>query len=293
MEMSNSTSTATNYIMSSDMSENDFAFIKSVVYKKSGISLKDTKKTMVANRLRRRILDLGLTGFSDYCALLGSGEGAQQEFEVLLNCITTNETFFFRELHHFEFLRTRLFPETAASPGRILNIWCAGCSTGQEPYSIAIAALDYMEATGTRFSVMITAGDISTKVLDTASSGFYEEAAMKGLSPGQIKKYFIKEENGYRVTRQVRNIVTFKQMNLLKDHPAMPQSAVFCRNVMIYFDSVARRKLLDNLKSAIRENGFLIIGTSETIHDLDDGLVMERLNGSYVFKKEGPVRNGK
>lgn len=282
---------ALNSFVHLEMRENDFAYIQSVVYQKSGIHLKDNKRTMVANRLRRRIVDLGLSSFADYCAILGNGNGSQEEFEVLLNCITTNETFFFREIHHFDYLRKKLFPEIAASPGRIFNAWCAGCSTGQEPYSIAIAALDYMEETGSKFSVMITAGDISTRVLGKAAEGFYEEGSLKGLSPTQIKKYFTREESGYRISKQVRNLVAFKKMNLLHDHPVSPQNVVFCRNVMIYFDSEARKKLVTNLKNSLRNEGALIIGTSETIHGLDDGLEVEKLNGSYVYRKQVATRN--
>lgn len=275
-----------------EMSEKDFSFIKSIVYKKSGIQLKDNKKTMVANRLRRRILDLGLSGFGEYSAYLLSLESSSQEYEILLNCITTNETFFFRETHHFDYLKNKLFPEIASSPGKIFNAWCAGCSTGQEPYSVAIAALDYMEETGNKFSVMITAGDISTKVLDKASSGLYEQSALKGLSRTQIDKHFTLEGDCYRISKKVKNLVAFKRMNLLHDHPVAPQTVVFCRNVMIYFDGEARRKLVTNLKNSLRNDGVLIIGTSETIHGLDDGLRMEKLNGSYVYRKQADSCDG-
>lgn len=253
-------------------SDREFSFLSGLVSKQTGIMLAGNKKNMVYSRLARRLRALGLSTFKEYCELVQS-EGGEAEMGNLVNALTTNLTSFFREKHHFEHLRDRLLqPLVSSSPrGGRLRIWSAGCSAGMESYSIAMTikhTIKEME----KWDARILATDIDTNMLNTGREGKY--------SIDQLEKIPIAYQNGVQVSDDgehimmpddLRKIISFKQLNLLESWPMAGKfDAVFCRNVVIYFDKPTQRKLFTRIADLIKPHGWLYIGHSENLHNICD-----------------------
>ena len=257
--------------------QRDIKILTDIVRARAGIVLGEHKKSMMYSRLVRRVKELGLHSFSSYCSLLISRDG-EAEIDVMLNCISTNLTSFFRESHHFTHLRNNVFKplvESARKGGRKrIRIWSAGCSTGEEPYSIAMVMHASIRDLS-RWNARILAIDLDTNVLKTARSGTYREADTHNIPPS-LKERFLVEGSEYGdVGRAVmhpdlKKLISFKRLNLLEDWPfAGPFDAIFCRNVMIYFDGETRRKLVEGYHDKLRPDGFLYIGHSESLAATD------------------------
>jgi len=245
------------------LTDADFVRIRKLIKERSGIDMSDAKRSLVYGRLARRVRALQLTTFSAYLELVddaSSDEGAQ-----FLNALTTNVTELFREQHHFELLAERIVSEAARSGRKKLRIWSAGCSLGDEPYSIAITLTN---APVTRdWDVKILATDIDTDVLAQARRGIYPAERVTKLTPGQ-RAHFLrgtsKNEGLARVSEQIRGLVTFKQLNLHGTWPMQgPFDVVFCRNVLIYFDAPARERLVRRFANILKPGGYLCLGHSE------------------------------
>lgn len=273
----------------SRIGETDFAFsaadferIRQLIYKRAGISLNSGKQAMVYSRLARRLRELGHASFAGYLQWLenASGASAENEWQEFVNCLTTNLTSFFREAHHFPVLADELRKRA----DRNLRLWCNAASTGQEPYSLAITAI---EALGAQCAVQIVCSDIDTKVLATAERGVYD-ADSRGLTPEQLKKHFLRgtgvNEGTMRVKPELRRLVEFRQFNLMDKRWSLgePFDIVFCRNVMIYFDAPTQRRVLEQLHAAIRPRGLLFAGHSENFTDSKD---LFRLRGKTVYER--------
>ncbi len=247
------------------MSDADFHTIRKLVHEETGISLAETKRDMVYGRLAKRIRALGMTSFTAYVRLLRDPEG--EEMPHLVNAITTNLTFFFREPHHFDFLRQTALPEAIQanrSTGKI-RIWSAGCSTGEEPYSIAIVLHEALK--GHKFDAQVLATDLDSNVLATASAGVYDLSRLDGLDVAVKKQYFLRRDDKVRVKPVLSPYVQFRQLNLLRDWPMKGLfDVIFCRNVLIYFDGPTQQKLFARFASQLRAGGYLVIGHSETMH---------------------------
>lgn len=250
------------------MTDIDFQRIKKVAYQITGITLSDHKKNMIYSRLARRLRQLKFAIFSEYCDLIE--QKCSSELTEFTNAITTNLTSFFRENHHFEFLEKELIPELIkknASSKRI-RIWSAGCSTGEEPYSIAMACSTFKQLSV--WDVKILATDLDSNVVKKAKSGIYASEKADGI-PEQYRQ-LLHYENGkdtVQVKSKVQKLVTFKQLNLLHDWPMKgPFDVIFCRNVVIYFDNDTQRKLFDRYADMLKENGKLFIGHSENLHNV-------------------------
>lgn len=268
--------------------EEDFGFISKTIYDRTGIVLKDHKKDMVYSRLARRLRELGLNNFADYCALL-KAKGGNEELSVLINAITTNLTRFFREGHHFEHVKEVVLPEVnqlASASGRHrLRIWSAGCSSGEEPYSIAMTLVQAMPRLQ-MWDAKILATDLDTNMVTKGRTGLYPASSIADLPPNYRNRYFQKAA-GLADQRQasdsIRALIIFKQLNLLGPWPMKgPFDAIFCRNVMIYFDEATKAKLIDRFCKMLRPGGWLYIGHSETL--LDVQTVFE-LKGRTVYRR--------
>jgi chemotaxis protein methyltransferase CheR len=259
--------------------QDDFTRIRELIYQCAGISLASGKRDMVYSRLARRLRARQLDCFSDYLELLESGD--PQEMEAFVNALTTNMTSFFREPHHFRILAEQLaqLPKT-----RSVSIWSCASSTGEEPYSIAMTAAD---ALGNGSSARILATDIDTNVLAAARLGVYPVDQVLKLSPELHKRHFLRGEGrnaGFaRVRKELRQMVTFKQLNLLDD--AWPMRGrfdmIFCRNVMIYFDKATQQAVLKKLAGTLQPGGLLFVGHSENFHSASD---LFTLCGNTVYR---------
>ena len=247
------------------MTDADYRFISQTVYDECGIVLSDQKKDMVYSRLARRIRALKLGNFSNYIQYLQNNKEA--EFVEFINAITTNLTSFFREPHHFEFLQQTIIPEIKENHrlDKRVRIWSAGCSTGMEPYTIAMST---DKAFPSSWDYKILATDLDTNVLATAKAGVYQGSSVTGIDDELLKTHFLHDAEGerYKVKDDLRKLITFKQLNLLEPWPMRgPFDVIFCRNVVIYFDLETKNKLFSRYAELLRPNGYLILGHSETM----------------------------
>jgi chemotaxis protein methyltransferase CheR len=255
-----------------NITDQEFHAIRELIYREAGISLSEAKRALVCSRLAKRLRLHKLATHTEYLEYLATSDPDGEELQVLVNCLTTNKTDFFREPHHFEFLREVIFPQIRrlADRGmpRRLRIWSAGCSRGHEPYSIAITILeDFPSLRG--WDVRILASDINTEVLAAAKAGIYPLDQIAGVDPELKCKYFLRgrgeQADCCQVRPEVRRLVTFRQINLM-ERPWPIQSrfdVVFCRNVIIYFDAATQRALTICLADQLAENGYLMLGHSE------------------------------
>ncbi len=257
-------------------SDADYERVRRLIHRTAGISLGPSKKDMVYGRLVRRIRELKLAGFTAYVDLLESPAG-RGEFEQFVNALTTNLTFFFREDHHFPLLAEHLKQKA----GQEVSIWCAAASTGEEPYSIAITAL---EALGANARVSILATDLDTSVLETGRRGIYGADKVARLPAGMAARYFDKLPDGnYQARAQLRNLIRFERLNLVDSvWPARkPFDAIFCRNVMIYFDRDTQAGVLRRFVPMLKPDGLLFVGHSENFYFASD---LFHLRGKTVYE---------
>ena len=262
----------------------DFNVLRNISNEHSGIIVTDDKFDMFYSRLVKRVRKLNLSSFKDYCWYLE--KNPDQEFIEFINAITTNLTAFFRENHHFEYLRSTVIPEILKSncASRRVRAWSAGCSTGEEAYSIAMTLL---ESVPKGWDVKILATDLDTNVLATASSGVYTSERVEGIGKEQLKRWFKQGKNAQQnrvlVKPELQQIIHFKQLNLMGDWPMKgPFDFIFCRNVIIYFDRETKQKLADRYAGLIKSGSRLFLGHSESLHQFSTSF---ELQGNTIYCK--------
>lgn len=249
------------------MLEEDFAAIASLVYAEAGIRMGEGKTSLVYSRLARRLRALGLSTFSQYVSMV-TAKGNEAERGRMIDALTTNFTRFFREEHHFRHLQAVALPPLvdAVRRGARLRIWSAGCSNGQEPYTIAMSLLGLMPDAAA-LDVRILASDINADVLGQAEAGVYDEAALADVPAALRERWFERSGTRFRVRDEVRALVAFRQLNLMQ--PSWPMrgrfDVVFCRNVAIYFDEQTQERLWPRFAQVLVPGGYLYIGHSERI----------------------------
>lgn len=278
-------------VMSAVLSHSDFRRLSALISTECGIKMPDSKKIMLEARLRKRLRILDLKSYAEYCDYLFSGEGMCRELVHMIDAVTTNKTDFFREPRHFDFLTGTAVPElmrfSGAGTGRSLNVWSAGCSTGEEPYTIAMVLGEFREK-HPDFDFAITATDISTKVLDSAIRGVYREEKIAAVPPSLKKKYIMRSRDRnrklVRIVPEIREKVGFKRLNFMEDDFGRKKQSdiIFCRNVIIYFDRTTQEGLLKRLCAHLVPGGYLFMGHSETLSGLDTPLVSA---GPMVYRK--------
>lgn len=258
-----------------ELKDSEYEKISRLVYEQCGICLHDGKKDLVKARLGKRLREGGFKSFLDYYKHVTTKEGTE-ELITMIDSISTNVTYFFREDKHFQKM-TALLPELAREKekkGRTgaIRVWSAGCSTGEEPYSVAMTINECLKDRGTLFHIIAT--DISTRVLQAATRGVYPEDKVKGVPPALMKRYFQygtgASDGQLRIKREIRDHITFERFNLM-DVPRFshPFDFIFCRNVMIYFDKKTQSAVIKRFYDALEPNGHLFIGHSETLTGLD------------------------
>ncbi len=259
--------------------QRDFEEVRQLIYDHAGISLSDAKVDMVYSRLARRLRATGLSSFRDYLALLKRNDAA--EWEAFINSLTTNLTAFFREAHHFSILKDFLRQRQE----RPITIWCCASSTGEEPYSIAMTAVETFGDFSTT-PVKVLASDLDTNVLRKAQDGIYPIDRIEKLSEAQQRRFFLKgtgnKEGMVRVRPELQNMIQYFRLNLLDKLWSVkgPLDAIFCRNVMIYFDKPTQYKILQQMKPLLKPDGLLFLGHSEALYHASD---LFRLRGQTVY----------
>lgn len=266
------------------LSEREFTRLSEFIYSECGIKMPPSKKVMLQARLQKRLRALDMHSMSDYCSYLFSPEGIENELVHMINVITTNKTDFFREPKHFDYLVQKAIPDLIAGQGSgvrsRLMVWSAGCSTGEEPYTLAMVLKEFAETyPGFRFDFLILATDISTKVLEKAKLAIYDHVQIEPVPPVLRKKYLLRGKSSkkglVRISEDLRSQVRFRRLNFLEDDFGMrePMDVIFCRNVIIYFDRPTQEKLLNRFYRHLRPGGYIFTGHSETLHGLNVPLV--------------------
>jgi len=266
-----------------DLADRDFDRVRKLIYSLAGISLSEGKRDMVYSRLTRRLRTLGLSQFDDYLDIVEGGD--EGEREAFTNALTTNLTSFFREEHHFPIFAQHLARAGGARPQMV---WCSAASTGEEPYTIAMTAVEAFDSFDP--PVRILASDVDTNVLATAQAGVYTADRIEKLDPDRVKRFFKRGSGAnagkVRVRDELRRLITFRQINLLEPGWPVrgPLDVIFCRNVMIYFDKPTQLKILERYAPLLRDDGLLFAGHSESFHNATH---LFRLKGKTVYGLTG------
>lgn len=261
-----------------ELNDKEFDFFSSLIYQKSGIFLRENKKSLLRSRLAKRMRTLKINSYQDYYDYV-ENDTKNEEIVYLLDAISTNVTSFFREINHFKLLKDKIIPEIVNKKEGYINIWSSACSTGEEPYTIAITIQDLLPDYK-KYNIKILATDISKTVLEKAEAGIYPaEKTKKEVNQMILQKYFIKTKSekgpAYAVKQQLKDIIRFRMFNLnSNDWPFQKKfDIIFCRNVMIYFNKETQTTLVNKFSHYLKKGGYLLVGHSESLtgikHDLN------------------------
>jgi chemotaxis protein methyltransferase CheR len=259
------------------MSDRDFSRLSEFIQNACGIRMPAAKKLMLEGRLRKRLRTLGMESFQEYCDYLFAPGGMQAEQVHMIDAVTTNKTDFFREPAHFDYLLQEVLPEMVNVHGlgvrTRLNLWSAGCSTGEEPYTLAMVVSEFA-GRYSRFGFSVLATDISTRVLEKSRRGIYEDDRVEPIPMAMRRKYLLKGKDKkkglVRIAPELRSLVKFQRLNFMHDDFGIgdPMAVIFCRNVLIYFDKPTQERLLNRLCRYLIPGGYLFTGHSETLHGM-------------------------
>ncbi len=253
------------------LSDREYRLMRDLVYDKFGINLGEQKRALITGRLQKVLKENGFGNFSEYYDYVNSDQSGQA-LTTLINRISTNHTFFYREKDHFEYFLETVLPQVAAQARqqgqKKLHLWCPGCSSGEEPYTLAMLLLEYLGRESDFWDAGILATDISSRVLEKAQAGSYSPESIAHLPRTYVLKYFEREStDSYQVSASLQKLVLFRRLNLMrKDYPFKGKfQVIFCRNVMIYFDQPTRTELVHRFHRYLAPEGYLFIGHSESL----------------------------
>jgi chemotaxis protein methyltransferase CheR len=253
----------TTLVADSELGAAHFREISGIVYDVAGIQLPPGKEGLVRSRLAKRLRARGLDTYDAYLALVRDPSGG--ELAEMIDALTTNKTNFFRESAHFDFLRAHVLPNVRGS----LRLWSAGCSTGEEPYTLAMLLRDTVPD---RCDAKILATDISRRVLAQAKAGTYPEAVVDDVPADLRRRHFRQHAQGWEVAPHLRSLISFAPLNLMGKWPMRgPFDAIFCRNVMIYFDRQTQQRLVQRFHELLAPGGYLFVGHSESLNSMSHG----------------------
>jgi chemotaxis protein methyltransferase CheR len=268
-----------------------FRLLRDFIHGYCGIYFDDGSKFLLERRLMRRLEQRQLRSFEEYYHFLRYDRKREEELAVLVDNLTTNETYFFRESPQLRAFSEEILPELreVLADRKVIRIWSAGCSTGEEPYTIAILLLESGDW-WRDWQVEILGSDINQRVLHTARKGVYKKSAHRVTSPEMLAKYFIEEEKGnYRIVDRVRELVSFSYLNLLDPYKTSLISnmdIIFCRNVIIYFDKEAKKKVIESFYEKLRKGGYLLLGHSESLINISNAFALRTLKNDMVYQKQ-------
>ncbi|MDD5224070.1 MAG: protein-glutamate O-methyltransferase CheR [bacterium] len=279
------------------MSDEDFRSLRDFINHYCGIYFDVQAKFLLERRLSQQLRAHRMRNFRDYYFYLKYDPHREEELNTLAEILTTNETYFFREDYQLQALTEEIVPEIVEarknepypSSEKSLRIWSAGCSSGEEPYTLAMLTKDHLALK--RWAVEIFASDISNRVLTLARKGVYRESAFRATQDVYRRAYFETTEEGFRVRDEVRRLVTFGHLNLLDEERikmVKPQDLIMCRNVIIYFDRESRRRVIKSFFDRLRPGGFLLLGHSESLMNLSTDFILRHFKHDMVYQKPGP-----
>jgi chemotaxis protein methyltransferase CheR len=274
------------------ITDEEFSQLRDFIYDQCGIYIADNRKYLIENRLANRLKELNLKTYGEYFYYLRYDAGRKQELSRLFEVVTTNETSFFRnppQLKVFEEkVLSAVLADLRASRSKRLRIWSAGCSTGEEPYTLAIILHEILRSEIASWDIKITANDLSEAVLHAARRGIYTEYALRTTPPEIISKYFIKEGSNFKIKPELKKLVNFGQINL-SDRMQLKRversQIVFCRNVIIYFDDEMKKQVISSFYDNLTPGGYLLIGHSESLHNITRAFKPEHHQGAIVCRK--------
>lgn len=265
------------------LSEAQFKKFRDRIYEESGIHFSSSNRTILESRLKERLRKSELASIDDYYQLIS---GKEEEMKILLDSVTTNLTRFFRNTAHFDTLKHYVIPDLVAyarQKGKNkISVWSAGCSTGEEPYSIAMMLKEELPP---GLIGEVTASDLSLKSLMTAKEGFYPDNRMNGVPEHFLKHYFERVSNGYMVKEEIKKMVTFDYHNLKNDSGKKNLDIVFCRNVIIYFDEAAQQAVINKFYDALSQHSYLFIGHSESLFGMETKFEFLKTDWACIYRK--------
>lgn len=272
----------------------EFIRLRNIIYDKAGLYFEEKKIYFVKKRLEKRMEALSLSDVGDYTNTLKFKDKSGRELQILLNQLTTNETFFFREENQLIAFRDHCLPEILAEKrkknDKSIKIWSAGCSSGEEPYTLGILLKEKI-IDGLNWNIQVTGTDIDTDILAKAKAGIYPDRSVRYTSPNLIEKYFVHGENGYTIKNEIKKKVVFHHVNLfnsLKMRIFRNMDFIFCRNVLIYFDDAARKAVMANFYDSLNPGGYIYLGHSESVTRINSAFEIKRAGGFIVHRKPKP-----
>lgn len=283
-------------LVTPDLTHQEFSLFQSFVEESSGFYVDESKHDILRTGLLARTTALNLSDYMEYYKFLKFNPRGEEEFKELLTLLTICETYFFRDIKHYNILKKRIFPqlvrEKEASGDKGIRIWSAGCSTGEEPYTIAMSLLEsfVISPEDKEWEIEIFASDVSTKAIEEAKRGIYSKWSMRAIPPLMIDKYFIVKDNKFHITDIIKNMVNFGYFNLIKEpYPLSKMGSywdiIFCKNVTIYFKPQSTRRVIQNFYRSLRPNGHLFIGSSESLYHIDSSFNLIEIDKCFVYQK--------
>ncbi|OQX86631.1 MAG: chemotaxis protein [Candidatus Omnitrophica bacterium 4484_70.2] len=274
-----------------ELSIKDFIKFRDLIYKKTGLFFEEKKIYFLKKRLSKRMEELEIKSTVEYYQLLSFGDKSEDELQRLIDLLTTNETYFFREFEQLQAFAEYCLPEICEKKEKNSNyklkIWSAGCSTGEEPYTLAIILLEMLD-NFRLWDKEIVATDIDSVALKRAERGVYDDRSVKDVPEEYFAKYFTTQSDGYRVTIPLRKMVTFYKLNLFDDREIARHKNfdfIFCRNVLIYFNDLSRRKVVNYFYEALNPGGYIFLGHSESMSRISSAFKITRKGDFIVYKK--------
>ena len=281
------------------MSDEEFRLLRDHIYSYSGLYFSSDAQYLLEKRLGRRLQEQQFKSFREYYQFLKFNRKRDQELEEIMDILTTNETYFFRESYQLQAFSDEILPElikkarTSAVQRPRLRIWSAGCSTGEEPYTIAMLLLEQAELAHWQIEVVGT--DISQRVLQQARRGVYAQASFRMTDEYYLRKYFTRQDDGQRINDQVRQLVSISHLNL-QDQARMAMlgafDIIFCRNVLIYFDIAAKKRVVEAFYNSLRPEGYLLLGHSESLMNVTTLYTLRHFKNDMVYQKPAASANG-
>lgn len=270
--------------MMSVLTDAEFTKFRDLIYSESGIHFTDSNRSILESRIRERLRKANLESVSDYFSLI---RGSSEELKQFLDSITTNLTRFFRNSSHYSAFENYVIPDLVkqkrAEGSNTIKLWSAGCSTGEEPYTNAMVL---MEKLPPDFKIEIVASDLSLKSLMTAQEGYYSDLKVKGIPENYLKKYFDEKPGGYQVKDVLKKVIAFDYHNLKFDSGKRGFDIVFCRNVLIYFDEIAQKNVIDRFWQAMNPHSYLFIGHSESLFGMETDFEFIRTDWACLYGKK-------
>jgi chemotaxis protein methyltransferase CheR len=273
------------------LSEEEFRLIRDLIYNHCGLYFDADSKYLLDRRLLPRLAQHSLAGFREYYQFLKYDRRKDEEIADIMDILTTNETYFFREGFQLRAFTDEILPELMQLKQRdkALRIWSAGCSTGEEPYTIAMLMLELGCFQGWR--IEIVGSDISQRVVQHARKGIYGKSSFRATEQRYLDRFFSEAEGGYRINDEVRELVTITHMNLFDANRLAllgKMDVIFCRNVIIYFDNDSKMRIIESFYNTLRGGGYLLLGHSESLMNISTAFALKHLKNDMVYQKSGP-----